>query len=88
MKRPSVWRRKTIRKTDWAAVGPGSGEHWAIVLRSTGAPLWLRLSGSGDNTAWSDNDTQLPARLRAALQSSQGVGNRSPNGSASNVGNR
>jgi hypothetical protein len=45
-----------------------NGEHWAIVLRHSGASLWLRLSGSGDNNAWSDQDTQLSARLRAALQ--------------------
>jgi CHAT domain-containing protein len=46
-----------------------NGEHWAILLRPSGTPLCLRLSGSGDNNTWSDSDTQLPARLRDALQS-------------------
>jgi tetratricopeptide (TPR) repeat protein len=47
-----------------------NGEHWAILLRSTGDPIWVRVSGRGDNGAWTDADTQLPAKLRAALQSS------------------
>jgi hypothetical protein len=45
-----------------------NGEHWAILLRSAGSPLWVRLPGSGDKDAWTDADTQLPAQLRAALQ--------------------
>ncbi|HEY7326073.1 MAG TPA: tetratricopeptide repeat protein [Gemmataceae bacterium] len=48
-----------------------NGEHWAILLRSTGDPIWLRLPGSGDKDAWTDADTQLPARLRAALRSAR-----------------
>jgi tetratricopeptide (TPR) repeat protein len=51
------------------AVDP-NGEHWAILLRSSGAAIVVRLHGSGDNSAWPDADTQLPAKLRAALQSS------------------
>jgi tetratricopeptide (TPR) repeat protein len=49
------------------------GEHWAILLRSSGDPIWVRLVGSGDNHAWTDADTQLPARLREALQSPRGL---------------
>jgi CHAT domain-containing protein len=46
------------------------GGHWAILLRSSGDPIWIRLPGSGEKGAWTDADTQLPARLRKALQSS------------------
>ena len=45
-----------------------NGEHWAILLRSSGDPIWLRLHGSGDHNAWIDDDIQLPAKLRDALQ--------------------
>jgi hypothetical protein len=45
-----------------------SGEHWAILLRGGGDPVWVRLSGSGARGAWTDSDTQLPGQLRAALQ--------------------
>jgi tetratricopeptide (TPR) repeat protein len=50
-----------------------NGEHWAILLRSTGDPVWTRLSGSGDKNAWTDADTKLPGLLREALQSSRGI---------------
>ncbi|HTU88670.1 MAG TPA: tetratricopeptide repeat protein [Gemmataceae bacterium] len=43
-------------------------EHWAILLRFNGDPIWVRLSGNGDNNAWTDADTQLPDKLRDALQ--------------------
>jgi tetratricopeptide (TPR) repeat protein len=44
------------------------GEHWAVVLRSAGGPAWIRLRGSGPNSAWTGADTRLPFELRAALQ--------------------
>jgi hypothetical protein len=34
--------------------------------------VFVRLSGSVDKNAWTDADTQLPTRLRATLQSSDG----------------
>jgi CHAT domain-containing protein len=37
-------------------------------LRSSGEPIVVRLSGSGDKGAWTDADTKLPAQLREALQ--------------------
>jgi CHAT domain-containing protein/tetratricopeptide (TPR) repeat protein len=49
------------------AADPG-GEHWAILLRARGEPVWVRLSGSGDKGAWTSSDTELPGQLRAALQ--------------------
>ncbi len=50
-----------------------NGEHWAVLLRLAGAPVWVRLRGSGEKGAWTDDDTKLPARLREALQSSRGL---------------
>jgi len=44
-----------------------NGEHWAVLLRATGAPVWVRLRGSGPGDAWTDADTRLPADVRSAL---------------------
>jgi hypothetical protein len=49
-----------------------NGEHWAVLLRSTGAPIWERLRGTGPKDAWTDDDTKLPGELRTALQTSRG----------------
>jgi tetratricopeptide (TPR) repeat protein len=51
----------------------GNGEHWAVLLRSSRPPVWVRLTGSGDKNAWTDADTQLPAQVRETLQSSRGI---------------
>jgi tetratricopeptide (TPR) repeat protein len=45
-----------------------NGEHWAVLLRSSGDPLWLRLHGSGTGGSWTEVDRQLPGKLRTALQ--------------------
>src|SRR5262249_14367228 len=50
-----------------------NGEHWAVLLRSSGEPIWVRLPGSGDQDAWTDADARLPAELRDALQSPRGL---------------
>jgi tetratricopeptide (TPR) repeat protein len=47
---------------------PG-GDHWAVLLRHRGEPVWVHLGGSGDGGAWTRDDNQLAGRLRAALQS-------------------
>jgi tetratricopeptide (TPR) repeat protein len=49
-----------------------NGEHWVVLLRSAGPPVWLRLRGSGEKGAWADADSRLPDQLRAALQSPSG----------------
>jgi tetratricopeptide (TPR) repeat protein len=49
-----------------------NGEHWAVLLRATGAPLWVRLRGSGVGDSWTEADTRLPADLRAALHTPRG----------------
>jgi tetratricopeptide (TPR) repeat protein len=49
-----------------------NGEHWAILLRSQGEPVFERLHGSGPGGDWTDQDYTLPQRLRTALQSPRG----------------
>jgi CHAT domain-containing protein/tetratricopeptide (TPR) repeat protein len=81
-----VFDRKTIQAClppDTALVGwldiPGqpkakdpNGEHWAVLLRSAGEPVFVRLRGSGPEGDWTEFDTHLPADLRAALQAPAG----------------
>lgn len=43
-------------------------EHWACVLRHTGEPKWEPLPGTGEGGKWSEADSELPGRLRAALR--------------------
>jgi CHAT domain-containing protein/tetratricopeptide (TPR) repeat protein len=43
------------------------GDHWACLVRHRGAPVWVRLSGTGPAGAWTDEDEQLPARARRAF---------------------
>jgi tetratricopeptide (TPR) repeat protein len=77
-----VFERKTIQAAlpddtalvawiDIAAAGPKAadpnGEHWAVLLRSQGEPIFQRLHGSGPGDDWSAEDTDLPSRLRTAL---------------------
>jgi tetratricopeptide (TPR) repeat protein len=61
---------------DQAPAGPKAadpnGEHWAFLLRAKGDPVCVRLSGSGDGGAWSENDTALPADLRTAVLERRG----------------
>jgi tetratricopeptide (TPR) repeat protein len=56
-----------LRAAGPTAADPNS-EHWAVVLRSQGEPIFERLRGSGPGGAWTDEDITLPARLRTALQ--------------------
>jgi hypothetical protein len=77
-----VYERAIIQKVlpaDAALVGwidiPGqpkaanpNGEHWAFLLRSSGEPIVVGLTGSGDKGVWTENDTKLPRQLREALQ--------------------
>jgi CHAT domain-containing protein/Tfp pilus assembly protein PilF len=43
------------------------GEHWACLVRQRGAPVWVRLRGSGPKGTWSSEDDNLPAPVRALL---------------------
>jgi tetratricopeptide (TPR) repeat protein len=44
-----------------------NGEHWAVVLRAQGEPVFEALRGSGPGGAWTREDDTLPQRLRTAL---------------------
>jgi tetratricopeptide (TPR) repeat protein len=61
---------------DLPAAGPKAadpdGDHWVVLLRHAGAPVWTRLRGSGPKGTWTEADTRLPEQLREALQSSGG----------------
>jgi tetratricopeptide (TPR) repeat protein len=46
-----------------------NGEHWAVVLRSQGRPIFERLRGSGRDGDWTAEDDVLPRQLRTALHS-------------------
>jgi CHAT domain-containing protein/Tfp pilus assembly protein PilF len=43
------------------------GEHWACVVRRTGAPAWVRLPGSGKRSAWTEEDEDVPSELYLSL---------------------
>jgi CHAT domain-containing protein/tetratricopeptide (TPR) repeat protein len=47
-------------------VRPG-GEHWAFLIKASGEPVAVELTGSGQDGAWIGEDKHLPSRLRAAL---------------------
>jgi tetratricopeptide (TPR) repeat protein len=44
------------------------GEHWAVLVRSRGEPVWVRLPGGGpEGKSWTREDAELPDRLLQAL---------------------
>jgi tetratricopeptide (TPR) repeat protein len=57
---------------DLPRAGPRSanpdGEHWAVLLRRRGQPVWKRLPGSGPGNSWTEQDTDLARQLREAVQ--------------------
>jgi len=53
-------------KGDPHAVDP-NGEHWACVLQSRGAPVWVKLPGSGAGGAWTEDDDSPAQELRDVL---------------------
>jgi CHAT domain-containing protein len=44
-----------------------SGEHWGVVVRAQGPPLWVRLQGSGPDGTWSAKD-DLSQEVRNVLR--------------------
>jgi tetratricopeptide (TPR) repeat protein/CHAT domain-containing protein len=44
------------------------GEHWACLVRHSGPPVWVRLSGSGPGGEWTIDDDQLPKQVRRACE--------------------
>ena len=41
------------------------------MLRAKGAPVWVRLPGSGKGGAWTQKDDDLAARLREAIEDAE-----------------
>jgi CHAT domain-containing protein/Tfp pilus assembly protein PilF len=58
-----------LDRTSHPRAADPDGEHWAVLLRSSGPPRWVRLRGSGPGGSWTDEDTRLSSQLREALQS-------------------
>jgi tetratricopeptide (TPR) repeat protein len=52
------------------------GEHWGVVVRSRGTPVWVSLSGTGANGLWTNEDTELARQVRSELRSRPGAGSR------------
>jgi tetratricopeptide (TPR) repeat protein len=50
-----------------------NGEHWGVVVRAKGLPVWVRLPGSGPQKSWTEADDELPARLLEALRQRPGA---------------
>jgi CHAT domain-containing protein len=42
-------------------------DHWACLLRHSGDPVWVRLTGCGQDGAWTKEEQERTQRLRAAL---------------------
>jgi CHAT domain-containing protein/tetratricopeptide (TPR) repeat protein len=43
-------------------------DHWACVVRRTGAPQWIRIMGSGSSQEWIQLDHNLPHDVRRVLR--------------------
>ena len=59
------------------AVDP-EGEHWGVVVRSRGVPVWVPIAGNGANGLWTKDDTGLTDRVRKELRRRSGVGPTDP----------
>jgi CHAT domain-containing protein/tetratricopeptide (TPR) repeat protein len=53
--------------SDQARQADQKGDHWACLVRHRGAPVWVRLHGTGPGGAWNDEDDRLAVRVRRAL---------------------
>ena len=52
--------------------------HWACLLRHSGDPIWVRLTGSGKDGDWTKQEEELSQRLRAELKPETTKGNAGP----------
>ncbi len=57
---------------DIPPVGPNAadpdGEHWAVVIRSRGIPVWVAIAGTGRDGTWTNDDSALAGRVRTELR--------------------
>jgi len=44
------------------------GEHWGVVVRAHGVPRWVRVTGTGPEGRWTEDDTALPGLVRGELR--------------------
>jgi tetratricopeptide (TPR) repeat protein len=62
---------------DIPPVGPNAadpdGEHWGVVVRSRGIPVWIPITGTGPNGLWTKDDTALASRVKSEFQTRQGA---------------
>jgi CHAT domain len=67
---------------DMSPPGPNAadhdGEHWGVVVRSSGVPLWVAITGTGPNGSWTKEDTGLADLVRAELRRRPKVGATNP----------
>ncbi len=58
---------------DIPPVGPKDadpdGEHWGVVVRSRGLPVWVAITGTDPGGLWSKDDSELADRVRTGLRS-------------------
>jgi tetratricopeptide (TPR) repeat protein len=50
------------------------GQHWGVVARSRGIPVWAPMMGTGANGRWTNDDTALASQVKSELRSKQGAG--------------
>ena len=49
------------------------GEHWGVVVRSRGIPVWVSIAGTGSDGLWTKDDTGLSKRVRSELRKRPGA---------------
>jgi CHAT domain-containing protein/tetratricopeptide (TPR) repeat protein len=52
------------------------GEHWVVVVRSRGVPVWVSIAGTGKDGLWTKADAALAGQVQSALKSRPGPGAR------------
>ena len=50
-----------------------NGEHWAGVCRRKGSPAWIKLAGSGEGGAWTNEDDELIGEVRQTISDPSAV---------------
>ena len=61
-----------IAWVDIPPIGPNAadpdGEHWGVVVRSRGTPVWVPIAGTGPDRLWTKDDTGLAEQVGTALR--------------------
>jgi len=62
---------------DLIPAGPNAadpdGEHWGVVVRSRGLPIWVPIAGTRPHGLWTKDGFGLPGRVRAELRRRPGA---------------